>query len=117
MTVEEVIRTRFSAETTLYERVLQSLSNLIPGRYFYLADLVLLLFWAFLYMTFLRVFTFMGYGRAFRASLFLGACTYYFMPDFSPGKTDDLIFIGIALLLILFRAHLSRKKKKAPHFG
>ena len=53
----------------------------------------------------------MGYGRAFRGSLFLGGCAYYFMPDFSPGKGDDIFFVGVALLIIIIRAYLHHRKK------
>ena len=63
-------------------------------------------------MTFLRVFTFMGYGRALRGSLLLGGLTYYFMPDFLPGKVDDMFFIGSPLVIILLRVYIRRRKKR-----
>ncbi|MFC1822420.1 hypothetical protein ACFL9T_06905 [Thermodesulfobacteriota bacterium] len=112
MTIDEVIRVRFKQETTFYEKILESLSMLIPGKYLYLADLVLFVFWTFLYMTFMRIFTFMGYGRSLRISLFLGGCTYYFMPDFAIGKGDDFFFIGIALVIIILRVFIHRRKAK-----
>ena len=73
---------------------------------------IVFLFWAFLFMTFFRVFTFMGYGRALRGSLLLGGLVYFFMPDFSPEKIDDTVFIGIPLSIIILRAYISRRKKK-----
>ena len=112
MTIGEVIRVRSKQETTFYEKILKSLSTLIPGKYRYFADLVLFAFWSFLYMTFMRVFTFMGYGRSLRISLFLGACTYYFMPDFTVGKGDDFFFIGVALLIIILRTYIHRRRAK-----
>jgi len=112
MTIGEVIKVRSKQETTFYEKILKSLSTLIPGKYRYLADLVLFAFWSFLYMIFMRLFTFVGYGRSLRISLFLGACTYYFMPDFTVGKGDDFVFIGAALLIIILRTYIHRRKAK-----
>ena len=112
VTIGDVIKVRFKQETGFYDKILKRLSTLIPAKYFYLADLVVFVFFSFLYMTFLRVFTFMGYGRSLRISLFLGACTYYFMPDLTVGKGDDLFFLCAALLIILLRAYISRKKAK-----
>jgi hypothetical protein len=63
-------------------------------------------------MTFFRVFTFMGYGRSLRGSLFLGGVTYYFMPDFSPGRADDIFFLAVPLLIILLRKYILRRKEK-----
>ena len=112
MTVGEVIKIRFKHERTFYNKILMSLSALIPGKYRYLADLLLFVFFSFLYMTFMRVFTFMEYGRSLRISLFGGACTYYFMPDFTAGKGDDFFFISFALLIIILRAYIHRRKAK-----
>lgn len=112
MTIDEVIRIRFKQETTFYENLLKSISTLIPGKYLYLADLVLFVFWFFLYLTFIRVFTFMGYGRSVRVSLFVAACTYFFMPDFTVGKMDDFFFIGFALFIIILRAFILHRRAK-----
>ena len=70
------------------------------------------LFKIILFMTFFRVFTFMGYGRALRGSLLLGGLVYFFMPDFSPEKINDTIFIGIPLSIIILRTYMSRRMKK-----
>ena len=111
MTIGEVIKIRTKKEASFYERTLRTFSELIPAKYRFYANLILFFFWFFVFMTFLRVFTFMGYGRAFRVSLLLGGCTYYFIPDFSPGKGDDIFFVGIALLIIISRAYLYYRKK------
>ena len=112
ITIGEVIKIRFTKEKTPYEKVLRAFFDLIPHRYRFLANLFLLLFWFLCFMTFTRVFTFMGYGRALRGSLLLGGITYYFMPDFSPGKGDDMLFIGIPLFIILLRTYIHRGKEK-----
>ena len=112
ITISEVIKVRFKQETTFYDKILKSLSALIPEKYRYFADLILFVFFSFLYMTFVRIFTFMDYGRSLRISLFLGACTYYFMPDFTVGKGDDFFFIGVALLIIIIRTYIHRRRAK-----
>jgi len=112
ITIGEVVKIRFTKEKAPYKKVLCAFFDLIPHRYRFLANLFLLLFWFLCFMTFTRVFTFMGYGRALRGSLLLGGITYYFMPDFSPGKGDDILFISIPLFIILFRTYIHKKKRK-----
>ncbi|MFC1816998.1 hypothetical protein ACFL0M_13925 [Thermodesulfobacteriota bacterium] len=112
ITIGEVIKIRVRKETSLYENVIRSVANLIPVRYRYGADIILFLFWTFLFMIFFRVFTFTGYGRALRTSLFLSGLVYFFLPDFSPGKIDDAIFITFPCLIIFLRIYVSRRKKK-----
>jgi len=112
MTIKEVINARFRKKAGVVETTLKSLSNLIPQKYLYVADLILFGFWVFLYLTFLRVFTFAGYGRALRVSLFLAGCTYYFMPDFSPGKVDDVFLISAVLLILATRTYLCHRRKR-----
>ena len=112
ITIGEVIKIRFTKEKTPYEKVLRAFFDLIPHRYRFLANLFLFLFWFLCFMTFFRVFTFMGYGRSLRGSLFFGGITYYFMPDFLPGKGDDILFIGLPVLIILLRTYIHRRKEK-----
>ena len=112
VTIGEVIKIRLKKTSGPFEKVLQPFSDLIPPRYRYLGNILLFFFWTLSFLTFLRVFTFMGYGRALRVSLFLGGVTYYFMPDFSPGKGDDILFIGLPVLIILLRAYIHRGKEK-----
>jgi len=112
ITIGEVIKIRFTKEKTPYEKVLRAFFDLIPHRYRFLANLFLFLFWFLCFMTLFRVFTFMGYGRSLRGSLLFGGITYYFMPDFSPGKGDDILFIGLPVLIILLRAYIHRRKEK-----
>ncbi|HOP46270.1 MAG TPA: hypothetical protein PK874_01300 [Desulfobacteraceae bacterium] len=116
LTIGDVIKIRTGRQTSLYETMIGSIAGLIPERYRQIADLVVFLFWSFLIMTFLRIFTFTGYGRALRISLLMGGIIYYFMPDFSPGKTDDTIFLGIPLLIIIVRAYISWKIKSRKRF-
>jgi hypothetical protein len=116
MTIAEVLKIRVTKKTSPFEKTLHSVSQLISPKYRYLADLLLFFFWSFVFMTFLRIFTFMGYGRALRVSLMMGGVSYYFMPDFSPGRIDDVIFLVIALFIILLRMY-SRKKKKKKIFS
>ena len=100
MTVGEVARIRMRAEGGLIEKTLSHMSGLIPAGYRMAADVFLFAFWSFLFMVFIRVFTFAGYGRSIRISLMAGGITYYFMPDFSPGYGDDLLFLAFPFLVI-----------------
>ncbi len=112
MTIGEVMKVRFKKQRSFYERVLRGISGLLPARYRYLGDVLMFFFWSFLYMTFLRVFTFMGYGRALRWSLILGGVTYYFMPDLSPGRIDDIIFIAIPIFIFVLWKILPQRREK-----
>ena len=112
ITIGEVIKIRFTKEKTPYEKVLRAIFDLIPHQYRFLANLFLFLFWFLCFMTLFRVFTFIGYGRSFRISLLCGGITYYFMPDFSLSKGDDILFIGLPVLIILLRAYIHRGKEK-----
>ena len=112
ITIGEVIKIRFIKEKTPYKKVLRAFFDLIPHRYRFLANLFLFLFWFLCFMTLFRVFTFMGYGRSLRGSLLFGGITYYFMPDFSPGNNDDILFIGLPLFIILLRIYIHKKKRK-----
>lgn len=112
MTIREVMEIRFHRSTGWYEAVLERTAEMVPREYRYAGDAILFLFWTFLFLMFLRVFTFLGYGRALRVSLLLGGGTYYFMPDFSPGKIDDGIFLGLAILIVVLRIIVSSRKKR-----
>jgi hypothetical protein len=111
MTIGEVIKLRVNKTTPRYKKAAEVLSELIPLKYRYLANLVLFLFWSFLFITFFRVFTFLSYSRSLRGSFFLGGVTYYFIPDFSAGKLDDSIFLSVPLFIILIRFFVIRRKK------
>jgi hypothetical protein len=116
MTIREVIIIRTEKQTSLYESVIRTLADLIPANLRYLANLFLFLFWSFLFMTFFRIFTFMEYGRALRLSLFLGACVYFFMPDFFPVIYDDILLVLLFLLIIIIRSYIVYKRKKRNKF-
>lgn len=112
ITIGEVAKKHIKREESTYGRLINALCEMIPPRYLYLADFLVFLFWCFCFMTFFRVFTFMGYGRALRASLLLAGVSYYFMPDFSPGRGDDVTLVGIPVLIILLRFYLVRRKRR-----
>jgi hypothetical protein len=109
MTIGEVIKVRLASERALHERWLRSLLSLIPEKYRYLVNFLLFSFWFFCFMTFFRVFTFMGYGRAFRVSLLMGGVTYAFMPDLVPGSVDDVLFMAVPVTLMAGRWFLNRR--------
>lgn len=112
ITIGEVLKIRLKREQAFYEKWIQALFREIPVRYRYYANVFLFFFWSFLFMTFFRVFTFLGYGRALRASLLLGGVTYFFMPDLSVGSVDDALFLAIPALLILLRLVFIRRRRK-----
>ncbi|MFW6114677.1 MAG: hypothetical protein ACOC6E_00100 [Thermodesulfobacteriota bacterium] len=112
MTIGDVLQIRFKKEKSIYTRVLRAISGLIPPKYRIIADLILFFFWCFTFMVLFRIFSFMGYARSLRVSLLFGGITYYFMPDFSPGKIDDLIFLAGAILIIGIKLFLLRSRKK-----
>ena len=111
MTIGAVIQTRFKKEKTLYQRMFKAVADLVPVNYRLVAGLMVYCFWSLLFMSFFRLFTFMGYGRAFRGSLLLGGLTYYFMPDFTQGRADDVILIGIPAAIILIWMAVRRRGK------
>jgi hypothetical protein len=112
ITIGQVVKIRISQNTSPYEAVVRALSDLIPPPYAWLGNVLLFFFWSFCVLTLLRIFTFMGYGRALRTSLLLGGVTYYFMPDFSPYGWEDFLIVGCPLLLIISRSYLIRRKKR-----
>jgi len=112
ITIGQVVKIRMTQNTRPYEAAVRTLSDLIPPRYTWLSNVFLFFFWSFCVLTLLRIFTFMGYGRAVRTSLLLGGVTYYFMPDLSPYGREDFLFVGCPLLLILSRSYLIRRKKR-----
>jgi len=112
ITIGEVIQIRLKKEKSIYRRVIGAISDLIPPRYRVVADLFLFFFWFFCFMVLIRIFTFMGYSRSLRTSLLLAGIIYYFIPDFSPGRLDDAVFLGIPLLIIALRICLLRSKKR-----
>lgn len=112
MTIGEVAKMRFRKTVPFYEEAMESVLGLIPQPYRYLASLLVFFFFVFSYLAFFRVLTFMGYGRALRISLLMGGLTYFFLPDFLPGRRDDIILIAAPALLILFRLYVRGRRKK-----
>lgn len=117
ITIGEVLAIRVQQKRSSTAGVLKPVSDLIPPRYRYAASALLFLFWGFCYMSFLRVFTFAGYGRSLRASLLLAAITYYFMPDFVAGRVDDVALMALAAFVIAFRKYLQVRKRRSSHFS
>ena len=114
MTIEDVARVRMKKEKVFYEKWTHAILDLIPLEYRYIANLIFFLFWLLCFMTFFRVFTFMGYYRSLRVSLFCGGATYYFMPDFAPGTGEDTLLVGLILSFLTGRGLIVwRKGKKA----
>ncbi len=112
VTVGEVAGIRLKEKRSLMDRTIRYISELIPPGYRVISNVIVFFFWSFLYLIFLRVFTFAGYGRCIRISLLAGGVTYYFMPDFSAGNWDDVAFIALPVLVIVSRS-IWRKRKKA----
>lgn len=112
MTIREVAEIRLKKTVPFYEEAMESLLGLIPRPYRYLASLLVFFFFVFSFLAFFRVFTFMGYGRSLRISLLMGGLIYFFLPDFLPGKRDDIILTAAPAFLILFRLFYVRGKRR-----
>jgi hypothetical protein len=110
-TIGDVIRIKLRKSGRPFDAFLRTVSDQIPLRYRCLCNALLFFFWTLCFLSFLRVFTFMGYGRALRISLILGGITYYFMPDLSPGAGDDVVFLLFPILIILIRFYLVRRNR------
>jgi hypothetical protein len=110
-TIGDVIRIKLKKTGSPFDRFLRTVSDQIPPRYRYIGDVLLFFFWTLCFLTFLRVFTFLGYARALRISLLFGGITYYFMPDFSPGSGDDIVFVLFPILIILIKFYLARRNR------
>lgn len=113
MTIGEVIRVNAGKKMSAHEQMLDSISRFIPLRYIIVADMVMFLFWSFMFMTVIRVFTFLGYARALRTSFFFGGVVYYFMPDFTPGRIDDWVFVLVPVLIIITTGILRHKRRRS----
>jgi len=117
-TIGDVIRIKLKKSGSPFDRFLRTVSDQVPPRYRYLGNALLFFFWSLCFLSFLRVFTFMGYGKALRISLLFGGIVYYFMPDLSPGRGDDIVFVLFPVLIILIRFYLvQRNRAKERIFG
>lgn len=112
ITIGELAKIRISQKSSPFESAAQALSDRIPSRYIWLGNGLLFCFWSFCVLTLLRVFTFMGYGRALRSSLLMGGIIYYFMPDFALNQWEDILFILCPFLLIAGRFWFKRRKRR-----
>lgn len=111
-TIGEVIKLRVRDAPPFYESALAAFMGFIPVPYRHVANLLVFFFFCFSFMAFFRVFTFMGYGRALRISLVLAGMVYFFLPDFSPGRQDDILLIGLPVLIVLIRMYYAGRKKE-----
>jgi len=111
VTIGDVLQMKLKKTSGPFEKLLRAVSDQIPPTYRYLGDSLLFFLWTLCFLTFLRVFTFTGYARALRISLLLGGLSYFFMPDLSPGRGDDIVFVLFPVLIILARFYLIRRKK------
>jgi len=111
-TIGDVIRIRLKKSGSPFDRFLRTVSDQVPSRYRFLGNALLFFFWTLCFLSFLRVFTFMGYGGALRISLLFGGIVYYFMPDLSPGRGDDIVFVLFPVLIILIRFYLVQRKRE-----
>jgi len=109
--IADVIQIKLKKTSSPFEKILRAASEQIPPAYRYLGDALLFFFWTLCFLTFLRVFTFTGYARALRISLLFGGVAYYFMPDLTPGRIDDIVCLLIPVLIIAARFYLVRKKR------
>ena len=94
ITIGQLVKIRVAQKSSPYEAAVRSVSDLIPPKYILLGNFLLFFFWSFCVLILIRLFTFVGYGRALRTSLLLGGVIYYFMPDFSPYGWEDVIFVA-----------------------
>lgn len=108
--IGDVIHMKLKQTDSPFERFIRTVSDRIPIGYRYLGNLVLFFFWTLCFLAFMRIFTFVGYGRALRISLLFGGIVYYFMPDLSTGPGDDAVFVLFPILIIVIRFFLVRRK-------
>jgi len=97
MTVGEVIKIRLQKPKGKFDGFLRKFSESIPRKYLLLGTMALYMFWTFIFLVFLRIFTWISYSVALSISFFAGSLVYFFMPDLMLGRIDDLVFLGWAL--------------------
>jgi len=116
MTIGQVIRIRIEKQKGRLNKFVVNISESIPLKYRLLGTTVLYFFWSFLFLVFLRIFTWLRYSRVLSISFLAGAIVYYFMPDLLPGRADDAIFWGWAIaFLVLVQWYPKRRKLKSSH--
>jgi hypothetical protein len=69
-------------------------------------------FFILVFMTFFRIFTFMGYFRSVRAAVFCAAVLYALLPNPTGELWDEILFLAIAVALILIRATWVQQKRR-----
>ena len=113
MTIRQVISHRIEKPKGYLTRLVEKISRLLPVQYRILTTVLIYLFWAFLFLVFFRIFTWMRYGTALTVALVCGAVVYYFMPDTMLGRLDDwAALFGSGALFILVRFGFRRRKRQ-----
>ncbi|UCG21441.1 MAG: hypothetical protein JSU80_02295 [Deltaproteobacteria bacterium] len=113
MTVGEVIKIRLQKPKGKFDGFLRKFSESIPRKYLLLGTMALYMFWTFIFLVFLRIFTWISYSVALSISFFAGSLVYFFMPDLMLGRIDDLVFLGWALTFaVAGRWYAKRKSLK-----
>jgi hypothetical protein len=97
MTIGEVVKIRIQKPKKKFNSFLRKFSESIPAKYLLLGTMTLYLFWTFLFLVFLRIFTWISYSLALSISFFAGSLVYFFMPDLMFGRIDDVVFLGWAV--------------------
>ncbi|MCK4486568.1 MAG: hypothetical protein KAU38_07390 [Desulfobacterales bacterium] len=114
MTIGQVAPLRFQKTKNGLSSFVLKICDSIPVTYRLLGTATLYLFWAFLFLVFFRIFTWMRYPTALGISFLCGAVVYFFMPDLMIGRIDDTGFlVWSSAFLAIMRWHSKRKSLKA----
>ena len=97
MTIGQVARIRFKKPKGRFDLYMKRISESIPLKYRLFGTMVLYFFWTFLFLVFFRIFTWIRYAAALIISLLAGALVYFFMPDLIVGRSDDVVFLSLAI--------------------
>ena len=110
MTIGEVAKLRLQKPRKNFDIFLRKFSESIPRKYLLLGTMILYLFWTFLFLVFLRIFTWIGYRVALSISFFAGSLVYFFMPDLMFGRIDDVVFLGWAVAFAVVCRWYSKRR-------
>lgn len=113
-TIGQVISERWKTRLTWLEQAAVKVDEMIGLRMQIILRVVFWLWLCFVFMTFFRVFTFMGYTRSLRTALFMGALFYAMLPNPTRTTWDEYTFlsIGAGIILLRFIWVRSRRRKK-----
>lgn len=111
MTIGQVVRIRFKKPKGRFDRYIKMISESVPLKYRLLGTMVLYFFWTFLFLVFFRIFTWIRYGVALVISFLAGALVYFFMPDLIVGRSDDVVFLVLAIAFAVAGWWYSRRRE------